>query len=167
MKYSKIRKLDVANGPGIRVSIFVSGCRHKCRGCFNEQQQDFDYGSYWTEEVEKEVLDLIANPIVVGLNILGGEPLQQTMDDCLLNFLRAVNDRFPDKDIWMWTGDLYEEAINDIKKRNLIEEVDVLIDGRFEIDKRNIKLKYRGSENQRIIDVKRSFSESRLVELAI
>ena len=85
MKYSKIRKLDVTNGPGIRVSLFVSGCSHNCEGCFNKDQQDFNYGDDWTDETEKYFLDLVSNPMVVGLNILGGEPLQQTMDSSLLD----------------------------------------------------------------------------------
>ena len=167
MKYSKIRKLDVTNGPGIRVSLFVSGCSHNCEGCFNKDQQDFNYGDDWTEETEKYFLDLVSNPVVVGLNILGGEPLQQTVDSSLLDLLTKVNEIYPDKDIWLWTGDLFEDAIKNPKKLALIKKVDVLIDGRFEIDKRNIKLKYRGSENQRVIDVKASLASCEPVEYPI
>ncbi|WP_314963652.1 anaerobic ribonucleoside-triphosphate reductase activating protein [Peptostreptococcus stomatis] len=167
MKYSKIRKLDVTNGPGIRVSLFVSGCSHNCEGCFNKDQQDFNYGDDWTEETEKYFLDLVSNPVVVGLNILGGEPLQQTMDSSLLDLLTKVNEIYPDTDIWLWTGDVVVEAIINAKYLALVNGVDVLIDGRFEIDKRNIKLKYRGSENQRVIDVKASLASCEPVEYPI
>lgn len=167
MKYSKIRKLDVTNGPGIRVTLFVSGCRHNCEGCFNKDQQDFNYGKDWTSQTEDYFLDLVSNPMVVGVNILGGEPLQQTMDKSLLNLLIKINENYPDKDIWMWTGDQFEKAIEDSDKLALIEQADVLIDGRFEIDKRNIKLKYRGSENQRVIDIKSSLESNKVIERKI
>ena len=164
MKYSKIRKFDVTNGPGIRTTIFVSGCTHNCEDCFNKELQDFDHGDDWTEETENEFMEYVKNPMVVGINVLGGEPLQQLMDDCLLNLLKRVKEECPEKTIWMWTGDLFEEAIENEKKKALIECADVLIDGQFEKAKRNIKLKYRGSENQRVIDVKETLKNGKVVK---
>ncbi|WP_101772913.1 anaerobic ribonucleoside-triphosphate reductase activating protein [Peptostreptococcus faecalis] len=165
MRYNKIRKYDVANGPGVRATIFVSGCTHKCEGCFNEELQDFNSGNAWTKELEDEFIDNLKNPVIVGINVLGGEPLQQIFDDSLLDLLARVKKEFPDKTIWMWTGDLFEEAIENEKKLELIKLVDVLVDGLFELEKRNIKLKYRGSENQRIIDIKETFKQGNLVTL--
>lgn len=165
MKYTTIRKLDVSNGPGVRVTLFVSGCTHKCEGCFNEDLQDFNNGDDWTKDTEDMFIGYLKNPVVVGINLLGGEPLQQTMDDSLLNLLKRAKEECPDKDIWMWTGDVFEDIIGNEKKMELLKYADVLVDGRFELSKRNIKLKYRGSENQRVLDVVKSIEESRPVKL--
>lgn len=164
MRYNKIRRYDVTNGPGVRTTIFVSGCTHNCEDCFNKELQDFEYGDIWSQKSEDEFIDYVSNPMVVGINVLGGEPLQQTMDDSLLNLLKRVKNEFPEKSIWLWTGDLFEEAIENEKKLAIIEQVDVIIDGQFQKDKRNIKLKYRGSENQRVIDVKESLEKNEIVE---
>ena len=107
----------------------------------------------------------LKNPVVVGINLLGGEPLQQTMDDSLLNLLKRAKEECPDKDIWMWTGDVFEDIIGNEKKMELLKYADVLVDGKFDLSKRNIKLKYRGSENQRILDVVKSIEESRPIKL--
>lgn len=167
MKYTTIRKLDVSNGPGVRVTLFVSGCTHKCEGCFNEDLQDFNNGEDWTQDTEDTFIKYLKNPVVVGINLLGGEPLQQTMDESLLHMLKRAKLECPDKDIWMWTGDVFEDIMENEKKLKLLEEVDVLVDGRFELSKRNIKLKYRGSENQRVLDVKKSLKSSSPVLLNI
>lgn len=164
MRYNKIRRYDVTNGPGVRTTIFVSGCTHNCEDCFNKELQDFEYGDIWSQKSEDEFIDYVSNPMVVGINVLGGEPLQQIMDDSLLNLLKRVKNEFPEKSIWLWTGDLFEEAIENEKKLAIIEQVDVIIDGQFQKDKRNIKLKYRGSENQRVIDVKESLEKNEIVE---
>ncbi|CAK7005398.1 MAG: Anaerobic ribonucleoside-triphosphate reductase-activating protein [Peptostreptococcus russellii] len=164
MRYNKIRRYDVTNGPGVRTTIFVSGCTHNCEDCFNKELQDFEYGDIWSQKSENEFIDYVSNPMVVGINVLGGEPLQQTMDDSLLDLLKRVKNEFPEKSIWLWTGDLFEEAIENEKKLAIIEQVDVIIDGQFQKDKRNIKLKYRGSENQRVIDVKESLEKNEIVE---
>ncbi len=164
MRYNKIRRYDVTNGPGVRTTIFVSGCTHNCEDCFNKELQDFEYGDIWSQKSEDEFIDYVSNPMVVGINVLGGEPLQQTMDDSLLDLLKRVKNEFPEKSIWLWTGDLFEEAIENEKKLAIIEQVDVIIDGQFQKDKRNIKLKYRGSENQRVIDVKESLEKNEIVE---
>ncbi|MDU1175562.1 anaerobic ribonucleoside-triphosphate reductase activating protein [Peptostreptococcus anaerobius] len=165
MKYTTIRKLDVSNGPGVRVTLFVSGCTHKCEGCFNEDLQDFNNGDDWTKDTEDMFIGYLKNPVVVGINLLGGEPLQQTMDDSLLNLLKRAKEECPDKDIWMWTGDVFEDIIGNEKKMELLKYADVLVDGKFDLSKRNIKLKYRGSENQRILDVVKSIEESRPIKL--
>lgn len=164
MRYNKIRRYDVTNGPGVRTTIFVSGCTHNCEDCFNKELQDFEYGDIWSQKSEDEFIDYVSNPMVVGINVLGGEPLQQTMDDSLLDLLKRVKNEFPEKSIWLWTGDLFEEAIENEKKLAIIEQVDVIIDGQFQKDKRNIKLKYRGSENQRVIDVRESLEKDEIVE---
>lgn len=164
MRYNKIRRYDVTNGPGVRTTIFVSGCTHNCEDCFNKELQDFEYGDIWSQKSENEFIDYVSNPMVVGINVLGGEPLQQIMDDSLLDLLKRVKNEFPEKSIWLWTGDLFEEAIENEKKLAIIEQVDVIIDGQFQKDKRNIKLKYRGSENQRVINVKESLEKNEIVE---
>lgn len=164
MNYAKIRKLDVTNGPGIRTTLFVSGCTHNCEGCFNKEQQDFNYGNKFTKETEDEFIQLTKNKQIKGVNILGGEPMQQIMDDTLLNLLKRIKLE-TDKPIWLWSGYTFEEIVNNPKRLEILREVDVLIDGKFQADKRDIMLKYRGSSNQRVIDVKRTLKEDRVIEL--
>ena len=164
MNYAKIRKLDVTNGPGIRTTLFVSGCTHNCEGCFNKEQQDFNYGNKFTKETEDEFIELTKNKQIKGVNILGGEPMQQIMDDTLLNLLKRIKLE-TDKPIWLWSGYTFEEIVNNPKRLEILREVDVLIDGKFQADKRDIMLKYRGSSNQRVIDVKKSLEQGNIVEI--
>ena len=164
MNYAKIRKLDVTNGPGIRTTLFVSGCTHNCEGCFNKEQQDFNYGNKFTKETEDEFIQLTKNKQIKGVNILGGEPMQQIIDDTLLNLLKRIKLE-TDKPIWLWTGYTFEEIVNNPKRLEILREVDVLIDGKFQADKRDIMLKYRGSSNQRVIDVKKSLEQGNIVEI--
>ena len=164
MNYVKIRKLDVTNGPGIRTTLFVSGCTHNCEGCFNKEQQDFNYGNKFTKETEDEFIQLTKNKQIKGVNILGGEPMQQIMDDTLLNLLKRIKLE-TDKPIWLWSGYTFEEIVNNPKRLEILREVDVLIDGKFQADKRDIMLKYRGSSNQRVIDVKKSLEQGNIVEI--
>ena len=164
MNYAKIRKLDVTNGPGIRTTLFVSGCTHNCEGCFNKEQQDFNYGNKFTKETEDEFIQLTKNKQIKGVNILGGEPMQQIMDDTLLNLLKRIKLQ-TDKPIWLWSGYTFEEIVNNPKRLEILREVDVLIDGKFQADKRDIMLKYRGSSNQRVIDVKKSLEQGNIVEI--
>ena len=163
MKFSTIRALDVANGPGIRVSILVSGCSHDWKDCFEDERDEFDRGTMWTEKGVVEFLKKVAKPQVTGVSILGGEPLEQLMDDSLFRLLSRIKKEMPEKSIWLWTGDIFEEAIKNPKKRRIIECLDVLIDGPFILAERNLKLKYRGSENQRVIDVVKSFKPGKTV----
>ena len=162
MRYEKIRKFDVSNAPGVRSTLFVTGCTHDCKGCFNKELQDFGAGEVWTQEDEDNFVSYVKNDNVVGVNILGGEPMQQVMDDCLLNLLKRVKEE-TGKSIWLWSGYLLEQILEDEKRRKILEYVDVLVDGRFEIDKRNINLKYRGSENQRVIDVNQTLMSDSVV----
>ena len=166
MRYAKIRKLDVTNGPGIRTTLFVSGCTHNCEGCFNKEQQDFNYGNEFTKETENEFIEYTKSRQIKGVNILGGEPMQQIKDDSLLNLLKRIKIE-TNKPIWLWSGYKFEEIIIEPKMLELLKQVDVLIDGKFEIEKRDLMLKYRGSENQRVIDVKKSLEKGRVIKLSI
>lgn len=161
MNYAEIRKLDVTNGPNVRTTLFVSGCTNNCIGCFNKDLQDFNYGLKWTSETEDEFLKYVKYDNIKGVNILGGEPMEQTMDDDLYNLLTRIK-KETQKDIWLWTGYLIEDILKDEGKLKILKLVDVLVDGRFEIDKRDISLKYRGSFNQRVIDVKKTIELSSL-----
>lgn len=166
MNYAQIRKLDVTNGPNIRTTLFVSGCTHNCDGCFNKDQQDFNYGDKFTKEKEDEFILYTLNPQVKGVNILGGEPMQQIKDDSLLNLLKRIK-KETNKPIWLWSGYIYDDIISNPKRLELLKEVDVLIDGKFQLANRNISLKYRGSSNQRVIDVVKSLKENKVIELHI
>ena len=166
MKYAQIRKFDTANGPGIRTTLFVSGCTHACPSCFNAEAQDFKYGDEWTKEIEDKFIEYVKNDNISGVSILGGEPLQQIKDNDMLNLLSRIK-RETGKSIWMWTGYTLEEIINLDNKmqKDILEHVDVLIDGRFEIDKKDLTLKYRGSSNQRVINVNESLKQDKIVLL--
>lgn len=145
MNYSLIREMDVTNGPGVRVTLFVSGCTHGCKGCFNYEQQNFKYGEKFTKEIEDKMISYIKKDVISGVNILGGEPLQQ--DDTLYNLLKRIKEE-TNKNIWLWTG--YELHEIPLDKKKVLDYVDVLIDGKFELDKRDLNLKYRGSKNQKV-----------------
>ena len=162
MKYAKIRKYDISNAPGVCTTLFVSGCTHNCEGCFNKEQQDFNYGNDFTKEIEDEFIELAKNKQVKGINILGGEPMQQLMDDTLLNLLRRIKSE-TNKPIWLWSGYKFEEIISNSKRLELLKEVEVLIDGKFELDKKDIMLRYKGSKNQRVIDVQKSLEQQMIV----
>lgn len=162
MNYAEIRKFDVANGPGVRTTLFVTGCTNNCEGCFNKELQSFSYGKVWDQKTSDQFIEYVKNPNIKGVNILGGEPMEQTMDDELVKLLNRIKQE-TGKSIWLWSGYLYENILNDKEKRKILNLVDVLIDGRFELDKRDISLKYRGSSNQRVIDVKESLKENSVV----
>lgn len=146
--YATIKKYNIANGPGVRVAVFFSGCRHYCKGCFNQELWDCNYGSTYTEETQKEILDSI-NEHIAGLSILGGEPLLEENQDAVLNLCKEFKTRYPHKTIWLWTGFTLEDL--DQKQLNILHYVDVLIDGKFEQDKYDYDLEWRGSSNQRIL----------------
>lgn len=166
MNYAQLRKYDVTNGPGIRATLFVSGCTHKCPGCFNEEQQSFTYGNEWTKEIEDSFIEAASNPLVVGISILGGEPMQQLRDTCMIELLNRLKAQVQ-KPIWVWTGYTFEELLKNPEQKRLLSYIDVLIDGKFEMDKRDLMLKYRGSLNQRVIDVKESLWQNKIIELNI
>lgn len=163
MNYAQIRHYDVANGPGVRASIFVSGCTHNCKNCFNKEAQDFNYGNLYTKEVEDKFMKYVLDDNTKGVSILGGEPLMQTMDDSLLNLLKRIK-KETNKEIWLWSGYTYEEAILSEKRREILDYVDVLVDGRFEEENKSLLIKFRGSTNQRIIDLNKTRKEGKIVE---
>ena len=165
MNYATIKKTDVANGPGIRVSLFVSGCTHRCKGCFNSEAWDFDYGRPYTPETEEEILEALAPGHIRGLSLLGGEPMEPENRGTVLSLVKTVRLRYPQKDIWCYTGYHYE---NDLlggpeEVTQLLSLIDVLVDGEFIEEQKNLRLAFRGSENQRLIDVQESLSQGRTV----
>ena len=163
MNYSGIIYNDIANGPGVRTSLFVSGCRNHCVGCFNQEQQNFSYGKEFTDDVANEIIKSIDNSFTSGISILGGDPMEPENAEGLNIFLQEIHNKFINKTVWMYTGYLYENLIqldiNDYRRKNL-EFIDVLVDGPFILDLKNISLKFRGSSNQRIIDVKKSIKNN-------
>lgn len=203
MNYASIKKTDIANGVGVRVSLFVSGCTHHCKECFNPETWNFEYGNPFTKEVEEELLEALKPPHIKGLTLLGGEPLEPVNQRGLISFLRKVKERFPHKTIWCYTGytlerDLWGEEALGKDSRNgkpgkesgedegkkspgedegkkspgkarceVTEEflglLDILVDGEFMIEQKDIRLKFRGSSNQRILDMKKSMEERRAV----
>ncbi len=196
MNYATIKKTDVANGPGIRVSLFVSGCTHRCKGCFNSEAWDFGFGQRYTQETEEEILEALAPDYIRGLSLLGGEPMEPENRGTVLALLQKVRQRYPQKDIWCYTGYDYEKDLLNWAREEreayacsaqerpeeecggaqgqdggpgagevtqLLSLIDVLVDGEFMEEKKNLRLAFRGSENQRLIDVKESLRQGRVV----
>lgn len=169
MNYADIKQIDVANGPGIRVSLFVSGCTHHCKGCFNQETWDFQFGQLFGEKEIDTIIEYMAPNHIKGLSILGGEPFEYTNQQGVLPLLRKVKEVYPNKDIWCWSGYLFDKDIRDNmmvkwpETRELISYIDFLVDGEFEIDMKNLSLRFRGSSNQRIIDVKKSLETGDVV----
>lgn len=169
MNYADIKIADVANGKGVRVSLFVSGCNHHCKGCFNSQAWDFNYGKEFTEKEIDKILNELDHPYVSGLSLLGGEPLEYQNQEGLLPLLKKVKERFPQKDIWCYTGYTFDKDIvgnmfqNWPQTKELISYIDVIVDGKFEESKKDLTLKFRGSSNQRIIDVKESLKVHKII----
>ena len=168
MNYATIKNCDIANGPGVRVSLFVSGCTHRCPGCFNEVAWDFNYGQPFTTAVEDEILDMLAPDYVQGLTLLGGEPFEPQNQPTLVSFLRRLRQRYPHKSVWAFSGYLFENMlagrVGDAQTcREFLGMLDVLVDGPFVQKKKNLMLRFRGSENQRLIDVPRSLKENTAV----
>lgn len=168
MNVAEIKKCDIANGPGVRVSLFVSGCTHHCPGCFNKVAWDFDYGTPFTEAVQQEILTALAPDYVRGLTLLGGEPLEPINQQALLPFLEKIRECLPNKDIWCYSGYTFEQIYADIsagipETGKLLSLIDVLVDGRFIESKKDITLRFRGSSNQRIIDLPRSLVRGEVI----
>ncbi|MCM1186314.1 MAG: anaerobic ribonucleoside-triphosphate reductase activating protein [Lachnoclostridium sp.] len=169
MNYAAIKKTDTANGPGVRVSLFVSGCTHHCKGCFNRETWDFNYGMPYTQETEKELLGALRPAYIRGISLLGGEPMEAANRKELLELLKKVKVLYPEKDVWCYTGydfekDLLvwmEEGGTDVEE--LLSLIDVLVDGEFVEEKKNLRLAFRGSENQRILDVPISLKNRRAI----
>lgn len=172
MNYATIKKYDIANGPGVRVSLFVSGCSHHCKGCFNPETWDFNYGKPFTAEVEEEILKALEPDYIEGFSLLGGEPFEIKNQQALLPFVRKVKTRFPKKSIWCYSGYLFDKdltgnsAVNCEYTAKLLSYIDIMIDGEFIEDKKNLNIKFRGSENQRIIDVQKSLKEDKVCTIS-
>ena len=171
MNYATIKKNDIANGPGIRVSLFVSGCRHRCRNCFNREAWDFSYGQPFTKETADEILSALAPSYVAGLSFLGGEPLEPENQPALLELARQFKERFPQKTLWCYTGftfetDLLTGSVGEPEiLKGLLSLMDVLVDGKFVEELKDAGLIFRGSSNQNIIDVPKSLEAGRMVLL--
>lgn len=159
MRYNKIRKMDISNGPGIRVSIFMQGCTFKCKNCFNPETWDFNGGEELTKKTIEKIIELCSNPNIKGLSILGGEPLHPKNIEGTTLLAKKVKEKLPKKTIWIWTGFKYE----DLKHSEIFNYIDVLVDGRYKDELRNPKLKYCGSTNQRVIDIKKTLKNRKIV----
>ena len=169
MHYGEIKKCDTANGEGVRVSLFVSGCTHHCPGCFNQDTWEFDYGKEYTQETEEEILTALAPGYINGLSLLGGEPFEPRNQEVLVRLLRKVKERYPEKNIWCYSGYLFDkELLGESRARceytdEMLSMLDVLVDGRFVEALKDIRLVFRGSSNQRVIDVKKSLETGTII----
>lgn len=170
MNYGEIKKNDIANGEGVRTSLFVSGCRHHCKNCFNQATWEFGYGELFTEKTMEEIFASCEPGWINGLSLLGGEPFEPENQKVLLPFLILFKQRYPDKTIWCYSGFTFEEILGKTKSRaftdisaEMLSLIDVLVDGRFVEEKKDISLVFRGSSNQRVIDVKKSFDSGSVV----
>lgn len=168
MNYSKIYSVDIANGNGFRVSLFVSGCSRKCLGCFNPEAQDPAFGKLFDAEAKQKIFKELENSWCKGLSLLGGEPMSKLSDNRkqIIAFAREVKLKFPNKDIWMWSGYKFEELAGDETSREILDLVDVLVDGPFVEELKDLSLVWKGSSNQRVIDVKKTMACGKVVELA-
>lgn len=170
MNYGEIKNFDIANGEGVRVSLFVSGCTHHCKNCFNKDTWAFDYGEPFTKETEDKIIKELTPDYISGLSLLGGEPFEPSNQEGLIKLLRRVKAELPDKNIWCYTGYLFDkELLSNSRARceytdEMLSYIDVLVDGEFVQELYSITLQFRGSSNQRIIDVKKSLAEGKVIE---
>ena len=171
MKYAKIKKCDVANGPGVRVSLFVSGCNHHCKNCFNREAWDFNYGDDFTEKEQESIINDLKPEYITGLSLLGGEPFEKVNQEGLAPLVKKVKETYPDKKIWCYTGYTFDKQIlgqmigeeNRETTKELLSNIDYIVDGKFVEELKDPKLQFRGSSNQRIIDVQKSLSQNEVV----
>ncbi len=161
MNYSALKMTDIANGPGVRVSLFVSGCRRHCKNCFNKETWDFNNGQLFTKDTMDTIIGALDKEYIEGFSLLGGEPFEKENRKAVLDIVRTVKGKFPNKTIWCYSGFTFEELIDEA--RNIFKCVDVLVDGAFVEEKKNLKLRFRGSENQRLIDMKRTLETGAVV----
>lgn len=168
MNYGEIKNCDIANGLGVRVSLFVSGCTHHCKGCFNEETWDFNYGKPFTKEIEDQIIEYLKPDYIQGLSLLGGEPFEKANQRVLLPFLKRVKKAYPDKTIWCYSGYLLdEELLKESRARceatdEMLSLIDVLVDGEFVEELKDISLKFKGSSNQRVIDLKKTLESGEI-----
>lgn len=174
MKYANIKNCDIADGLGVRVSLFVSGCRNHCKGCFNEITWDFKYGKEFNNDTINEILKLLEPDYIDGFTLLGGEPFEEENQPELTNLLRLIKQKYPQKDIWCYTGYILDKDLlpengrkRTINTLEMLSYIDILVDGPFIEEKKNLMLKFRGSENQRLIDLQKSLKENKIIEYKI
>ena len=173
MYYGDLKKTDIANGIGVRVTLFVSGCTHHCPGCFQPETWDFSYGNPFTKETEDKIIASLENPFISGLSLLGGEPMEPQNQKALLPFLKRVKELFPNKNIWCYTGYTLKTPYSIDTQANIEETpeflslIDVLVDGKFIEAEYDISLKFRGSKNQRLIDMNKTRAENKIICLEI
>ncbi len=158
MRYNKIRKMDIADGPGVRVSIFMQGCSFNCKNCFNPETHNFSGGKEFTDETINHIIDLCNNENIEGLSILGGEPMHPLNIDGTLKLAKMFKKTYPEKNIWAWTGFLFEN----LKEKEVMKYIDVLVDGQYVDELHNPTLKWKGSSNQRVIDVQKSLKDGKI-----
>ena len=171
MNYATIKWTDIANGEGVRISLFVSGCTHHCKNCFNQVAWDFSYGTLFDETVEKKILKELDSSFIAGLSLLGGEPLEPQNQEVLYPFVKKVKELYPQKTIWCYTGFVFDEKNGILVQKDkntqytkkLIALFDVLVDGAFIEELKDIRLKFRGSSNQRVIDVQKTLATKECV----
>ena len=169
MNYATIKNRDIANGPGVRVSLFVSGCTHRCKGCFNAVAWDFDYGQPFTQETVDSILEMLRPAFVKGITLLGGEPFEPQNQPALVELLRQIKKTYPEKSIWAFSGYLFDRDIlagrlgDPEVTKEFVSYLDVLVDGPFVEEKKDLSLRFRGSANQRIIDVPASLRQGEVI----
>lgn len=165
MRYAKINPYDVTNGDGVRVSLFVTGCEHYCEECFNKEIWDFNEGTLYTTQTEEIIVEYVGKQIISGLSVLGGEPLHPKNIEGILKLIKKIKQKYPEKDIWVWTGYLYEDLqeIYGVVFIEFLNSIEYLIDGKYIPALKDIKLKYKGSYNQRVIDVKKTLKKGKIV----
>ena len=169
MNYATIKNCDIANGPGVRVSLFVSGCTHRCKGCFNEVAWDFEYGEPFTQDTIDSILKMLEPPYVQGITLLGGEPFEPQNQGAIVDLLRQIKAKMPEKSVWAFSGYLFDKDIMAGKlgpkeiTQELVGYLDVLVDGPFILEKKDLTLRFRGSSNQRLIDVPASMKSGEIV----
>ena len=160
MRYNKIRKMDIADGPGVRVSIFMQGCTFNCKNCFNPETHDFAGGKEFTQNTINKVLELSDNDNIEGLSILGGEPMHPKNIDGTKELAKAFKEKYPEKNVWVWSGFQFDK---DLKDKDALKYIDVLVDGQFVEELHDPTLKWRGSSNQRVIDLQKSLKENKII----
>lgn len=163
MKYSQIRTIDISDGPGVRVGLYTQGCPFHCKGCWNQDTWDFDSGKLLDKSAKKAILDSVSKEFVSGLSILGGEPLVKNNLDELKELVSSIKSKYPEKTVWVWSGFLFEDLDKD--QLEFINMCDVLVDGQFVEELKDLNLEYRGSSNQRVIDIKKTIISGNIVEL--
>lgn len=166
MNYTRLLKADIANGPGFRLTLWVTGCMRKCPGCFNEEAQDPKFGQKFDEETKKKIFKELAEPTCDGLSLMGGEPLSKLSDNRkqIIQLCKECKERFPGKDIWVWSGYTFEEIAADPCMRDILKYIDVLVDGPFVEARKDLSCPWRGSSNQRVIDVKKTLERKSVIE---